>query len=168
MRYVKSYIKDYYYHISNNLEPCNHLLCPKIPGKNSNDDEPRIRRICVCPTIAGCISAVGPCITSSFRNTKIHIFRTKNKVNGYFPFSPHGHVNTFCTKYPVADAHVTGEKWLLRSTNFKYVGYLNSKEIPAEILECDCGDDDPRVLKQQKQAMRKVHKMLTDKSLKIH
>lgn len=165
---AKSYIKDYYYHISTKLEPGNHLLIPKLPGKNSNDDEPRINRICVCPTVAGCISAVGPCITSFGRNTKINIFRTKNKVNGHFPFSPYGHINTFNTKYPVADAHVTGEKWLLRPTNFKYIGYLNSKEVPTEALECGCGDDDKDTLKEQKQAMKKVHKMLIDGSLRIH
>lgn len=165
---AKPYIKNYYYHISTKLQPVNHILSPQLPGKNSNDDEPKIHRICVCPTIAGCICAVGPCITSILCNKKIHIFRTKNKVNGHFPFCPYGHYNVFRTKYPVADAHVTGEKWLLRSTNFKYIGYLNSKEIPAEILECDCGDDDPNVLKEQRQAMKKAHKMLMDGSIRIH
>lgn len=161
---MPNYVKNYYYHISTQLSAKDKILKPKWPGANHGDNEPYLKRICVCPTIAGCLSAVAPCLD---RN-KVKIFRTINKVNGYYPFCPNSYKNPFRTRYPVADAAVTGEKWILTPVKFKYIGYMVVDELPDEILYGNVGWDDPDVLKDQRRTMCYIARLLKSGRIKIY
>ena len=61
--------------------------------------EPEIERICVCPDIAGCLTAMIEFYEDLF------VYRTLNKVHYYYP-------------YDVFDIKATKEKWLLEKTTF--------------------------------------------------
>jgi hypothetical protein len=159
-----NYTVDYYYHISSKIKPENCYLTPKFPGVNHAQLEPWIEKICVCPTITGCLSAVASCIP--LKRNKIKIFRTNYKIKGYDPFS-NDH-NYFKTKYPVADAHITGEKWLLKETKFKYIGFISLAELPQELLSSTVGDDDPTILKNQRKMLDKLNKMFVSGKINIY
>jgi hypothetical protein len=160
-----NYTVNYYYHISSKIKPEDCCLTPKFPGVNYAPLEPWLKKICVCPTITGCLSAVAPC--TPLRVKKIKVFKTKYKIKGYDPFCEND-CNYFKTKYPVADAHITGEKWLLKETKFKYIGYINIDELPKELLYSDVGDDKPHILKKQSKTLNKLNKMFDNGDIKLY
>lgn len=104
------------------------------------DDEPRVARLCVCPTVSGCISAVLGMFDSFW------VYRTMRKCRGVIPWK-------------VCDSKITGEQWLLQPVTFIRVGRLN-KELVDEIESHNkycydaCGDDD--LLKEQKLCLQKA------------
>jgi hypothetical protein len=160
-----NYTVDYYYHVSSKIKPEDCCLKPKFPGVNYASLEPWVKKICVCPTITGCLSAVAPCTPLKIK--KIKVFKSKYRIKGYDPFCDNGY-NYFKTKYPVADAHITGEKWLLKDTKFKYIGYINISELPEDLLHSNVGDDDPYLLKEQKRILKKINKMFNNGTILLY
>jgi hypothetical protein len=74
------------------------------------EDEPDVKRICVAPTPAQCLTAIG-----YHKNQKCVLYVTKNPIFAYQPFG-------------VFDQKTTNEKWLTRKIKFKKVCEF---EIPA-------------------------------------
>ena len=68
--------------------------------------EPDVSRICVAPTIAGCLGAILLC------PKKHYIYRTVKQKLAKNP-------------YGVADAKNTGEKWLIKPTVFIKIGIIS-------------------------------------------
>lgn len=151
-------IKGYFYHISDELSPKDHILTPRRDGCNRDPEEPDTPRICVCPTMAGCICAVGPSLSIRKR---IRVFRTKNQVVSYAPFGKHESGGNKA----VIDAHITKEKWLIRKTSFKFIGYINLMDF-RYLLNFVAGD--PKEFTRQQRAMKEFSKLEKRKRLLIH
>lgn len=107
----------YYYHITSRDWGDKVILSPREFGNLRDPFEPYTSRICVSDSILGCFSAVD----LSYFMIRCNIYRTKNKVVAKNP-------------YRVCDSRITGEKWLVKDTEFVFVGSL-SKEITSEINE---------------------------------
>jgi len=109
---------NYYYHITSSRTWRDiKELKPRVPELCSDEEPKDIKRICVCSDIAGCFTAVG-----DFDYENIKIYRTKNRVRAYEPFS-------------VFDKNITKEKWLIEPTIFvKIKGFRRDKiiDIPKE------------------------------------
>jgi len=127
-------VKGYFYHISQELSPKDHILSPRGDGCNRDPDEPDIPRVCVCPTIAGCLNAVAPSLSFMKR---VRVFRTKRKVTTVVPFGSH----SSGLGKAVLDSHITKEKWLLHKASFKFIGYINLNHI-GHLLCYNPGDPD--------------------------
>ena len=91
---------QYFYHVTPENWLNKKILSPQKPLL-MDEREPEIERICVAPTLTGCISSTGVC-------PNMRVYRTTEAVQG---FIPHG----------VFDAKVTGERWLLSATEFEYL-----------------------------------------------
>lgn len=150
-------VKGYFYHISQELSPKDHILGPRRDGQNRACEEPDIPRICVCPTIAGCISAVGPCLR---RNIKIRVFKTKNKVNAVVPYGPPAAPEY--GKAAVIDSYITKEKWLIRKTSFKFIGYIDLMKFD-DLLRFRPGSQ--KSIKRQQKAMEALLKIEKENEL---
>ena len=124
--------KKYYYHITTKRWGKEVILYPKkkfqLKDCNRPDDEPDIAKICVSPTLWGCLGAIQ-------ESRGISVYRTKNKVFG--------------TKaYGVLDSSVTGERWITNPTTFIKVLTLSGKfmlHLPGPIIAiCKCELNDQR------------------------
>jgi len=105
----------YLYHITLEKNWGNRIkLTPRNYSIYRASDEPDVPRICVCPTIEGCINAIWPCYSSPYNN--ISIYRTLRKVHS---FKPKG----------VTDANITGERWILKPTVFYLIGKIKGSDI---------------------------------------
>lgn len=106
--------KQYYYHITDENWGNHIVLNPRKDGDNRDPKEPLTSRICVCPTIEGCLIAI---YLQDMRT--INVYRTEKEVLAENP-------------YQVLDAHITGEKWLTKPTKFIYIGNLDKTLIDPE------------------------------------
>jgi len=115
-------VKGYFYHISQHLPPEDCVLSPRSWGENRDEGEPKIARVCVCPTISGCITA----IAHNLFARDVRVFRTKRQVTAVIPFGKNTweEINT-----AVADSFITKERWLLRPIHFKFVGYFDANQF---------------------------------------
>jgi len=118
--------RQYYYHVTQKIWPYKKLLKPKSYGSNRGDDEPTDRRICVAPTIEGCLLALGSCLDCYNR---AFVYRTSNKVIAKKP-------------YDVDDAKITGEMWLIRPTSFEQYGEILIGNLPESLLYTSVGDSE--------------------------
>lgn len=129
--------KQYYYHITQKNWPPKKLLKPKSYGSNRGDDEPTDCRICVAPTIEGCLLALGCCL-DNWRPA--FVYRTSNKAIAKKP-------------YDVTDAKITGEMWLIKPTSFEQYGEIIIKNLPGLLLSTTVGGyeslEDQRYFKRQ-------------------
>jgi hypothetical protein len=116
-------IRQYYYHITQKKWAYKKLLKPKSYGSNRGDDEPVDRRICVSPTIEGCLLALGCCLSYA----PAFVYRTSNKVIANKP-------------YDVQDAKITGEMWLIRPASFERYGEIIMENLPNSLLDISVGD----------------------------
>jgi hypothetical protein len=130
----------YYYHITQNKWPERLTLKPRIEGVNRSMDEPEVSRICVAPTIEGCLVALGCCL--SICNYS-YIYRTENKVLARNP-------------YRVEDSSITKEKWITKQILFKKIGIINDY-LPHELYYMGVGGYSN--LKEQKAMLKKLNKM---------
>lgn len=108
---------DFYFHLTTRKWPEKIRLKPMryddIPSSHRCDDcyEPDLKKICVAPTIAGCLSAILPCVTG-----ELAIYKTARKVETVDPWN-------------VSDVEITGERWIVRPATFVKIGI-----IPPSIL----------------------------------
>lgn len=128
-------VKGYFYHISQQLSPKDHVLAPKRQGRNRDPQEPDVPRICVCPTVAGCLSAIGPSLQYLKR---VRVFQTKDNVSAVVPFGKHA---SNPEAKPVLDSYITQEKWLIKKASFKFIGYIDLGPLEY-LLEYNPGDPD--------------------------
>lgn len=85
-------------------------LHPRLPH-SAGEDEPMIKRICVAPTAAHCMSAV-----MFFGCNTLYVYRTRRRV--------------FASKaWDVADSDITHEHFLLRSSRFELVAVVSPKWV---------------------------------------
>ena len=105
--------RRYWYHLSTTLGYKQLLLMPGDTSKGFNRDltEPDIKRICVAPSIAQCLTA----LPYSYGDTFM-IYRTKNKIKVERPVK-------------VFDASITHEGWITKPTVFIKIGKLALREI---------------------------------------
>lgn len=115
----------FYYHITQKKWPERVKLIPRSEGEHRLDNEPLIERICVSPTIEGCLVALGSCLLLS---RPIYIYRTIKKVSVKNP-------------YRVLDSHVTKEKWIIKPIKFMKIGKIN-KFLPKELYYLSAGGHD--------------------------
>lgn len=120
----------YWYHISTTLKRKRHYLTPwdNSKGFNRSSAEPDIKRICVAPSVAHCLTAV-----PYSPGEKYIIYRTAHKVKA--------------TKAKgVYDANVTLEGWIQTPTMFVRLGTLSLPRVTCQIGkpiidECASGND---------------------------
>lgn len=103
----------YWYHVSSTLKAKRVTLTPRAndEGFNRAEDEPDIKRICVCPTIEGCLTAI-----PYGRRDTLTVYRTTKKIPAR-------------KAYDVFDSTVTQESWITKRTRFIRVGFLNLEKI---------------------------------------
>jgi hypothetical protein len=105
-------MSNIYYHITgNNKWGDKIVLYPRRPKKRAMS-EPLLKRICVCPTIEGCIIALGNCLPE-----KCFIYKTSQE--------------TELPRY-VRDSLVTGERWITVPSKFTKIGFFNRKSLPEQ------------------------------------
>jgi len=75
-------------------------LIPREKGEHRPIDEPDVPRICVAPTISGCLLALGPLLS---RGDTVRVYAT------YAETIP---------AYDVLDSHITGECWVIKPAEF--------------------------------------------------
>jgi len=138
-------MKKYYYHITTKNWPDDITLKPRKYGANRADEEPKISRICVAPTIEGCLIALGSCLPLS---SNIYIYRTIRKVKAITPND-------------VIDSKITGEMWLLRPIKFKYVGVIKKKTLPEQLCWLDVG-------RKEALNLQKKYKKILKKNMKSY
>lgn len=129
-------MRQFYYHITTKAWPDELTLSPRKYGVNRGEDEPNISRICVAPTVEGCLTALGSCLTGS---SNIYIYRTVRKVKAIKPNS-------------VVDAKITGEMWLLRPIKFKYIDTIKKNTLPEYLFWMQAGIEE--TLHEQKNIKR--------------
>jgi len=107
---------QYYFHITaNHSWEDEKLLTPRSFGENRDMQyEPKDARICVCPSIVGCIVALSCTLPMEANRC---VFRTKYKVEAIKP-------------YNVLDAYITGEHWIVEPTTFIRYGNVNLNKLP--------------------------------------
>lgn len=108
-----------------------------------DEREPEIERICVAPTLSGCLSAI------NFYYQTLRVYRTMEKVESYVP-------------YRVADSKITGERWLMSPTWFEHVLTLPKnvvRDIPCNAVRAGEEDD---LVKQAKERQR-IAKIIKEK-----
>jgi hypothetical protein len=128
------YAPRYYYHVTQEEWPNKIKLRPRSFGDNRSDDEPTDSRICVAPTIEGCLVALGLCL-SDCSNT--YVYRTVRKVLAKKP-------------YNVVDASISGEAWLTKPTTFKLYGEIVHENLPLNFFKLSVGDPDAISLQVQR------------------
>lgn len=96
----------YWYFITQVDMGDNMSLKPRCP-QNKCDEEPDLRRICVAPTAAHCMTAI-----TLYAHHKVYVYRTRRKVKALKPWD-------------VYDSHITQEHWLTSKTRFTKVDTLD-------------------------------------------
>ena len=134
---------QYLYHITHEHWGNNKLLYPRAKGINRGDYEPYIRRICVCPTIEGCLTALGAAL---LYGVDIQVYRTMKQEESMLP-------------YEVTDSYITGEKWLVRPTHFSLYGVIKAKELPDKFFLMGAGSDNYDELVVQEKMLLRLKKM---------
>jgi len=79
---------------------------------NRCDDEPDFPKICVAPTVPGCLVA----LPASCWYSMIYVYRTAEPVRSVKPWD-------------VVDADVTGERWIVEDCDFIQVGKICAKQL---------------------------------------
>lgn len=140
----------YWYHISTTLNRRRHYLTPwdNSKGFNRSFTEPDVKRTCVGPSVAHCLTAIPYC-----PGEKYTVYRTAYKVKAVQPRD-------------IYDSNITLEGWIQTPTMFMRIGTLSlqrvSREIGKSLIdECASGSDTRRtgkVLKWWQQ--RKVDQYL--------
>ena len=103
-------MKRHYYHLTNKAWPNIIKLQPRSEGENRGYNEPDCERICVAPSIEQCLVAIIP---SGFT---WKIYRTYHPVETRETVKP--------ARDEVLDAHITGERWLVKPRTFIRLGYV--------------------------------------------
>lgn len=142
---------QYFYHLTDKPWSFRILLSPRSEGCNRDFDEPNTPRICVSPSVEQCMVAIYICPDDIF-----YVYRTEDKIKG--------------TKEPtkmIADAHITGERWIIKPTWFVRVGTLTMDKRIRNGL-CDginflLGDSDKKVLNWQKRKINSLRSLGLDR-----
>ena len=100
-------------------------LSPRIPTNIQHGEDQTTKRICVCPTIIGCIKATQMCFPLEFKAgfIPIHLYSAiidTDICNVYQPLKE------------VPDAFITGELWLLNETKFTLERIYDIKHLQAD------------------------------------
>jgi hypothetical protein len=106
------------YHITQELWPDEIALYPRKRGRYRAMAESTIKRICVCPTVEGCLAALGCCLQ---------------------PDRPASVYKTYAHAIPadesVGDATVTGEHWILKPAKFFKIDIIPIDVINSALLQ---------------------------------
>ena len=105
--YRKNGKMDYWYFVTDSFKDEILTLEPRIPD-TANSDEGYILRICVAPTVIQCLGAIWP----KNLDNGLTVYRTTKKVKGHLPKK-------------VSDQCITDERWLLDSTTFQKIEFIN-------------------------------------------
>jgi hypothetical protein len=118
-------------------------LKPRKSGDNRGDDEPLTARICVAPSVPGCLTALGSCLDLA---PAIHVYVTKEQVMAHNPRHVH-------------DSHITGEMWLKKQTAFRRVGIIDPKDLPEDLWDIFMPSwDSVQCFKIQKRVLSKLQR----------
>ena len=137
----------YWFHVTDKKDWGNEkTLRPRTPCSVATDEnceplEPLTPRICVAPTISGCLSAIWYCGNES-------IYVTAKKVKA--------------VKAKAPDARVTGEHWILEPCKFVAYRDISSKVAKHLPYSGTCGSDLKSDLKEQSERRKKIRKALID------
>lgn len=101
------------YHITCDEWPEETILQPRTPERGVGCGEPDTPRICVCPSLVGCILACGP----DFAWFAKYIYQAVE------PFSVAQPCDVF-------DSEITQELWITTPTKFVRVSHLNLRKLP--------------------------------------
>ena len=121
----------YWYHISTTLNRKRHYLTPwdNSKGFNRNPCEPDVKRTCVAPSVAHCLTAV-----PYSPGEKFTIYRTARKVKAKFAAG-------------VYDSNVTLEGWIQTPMMFVKVGTLSLPYVAQQegsVIDEAASGSDPR------------------------
>ena len=92
----------YYFISKHNFD--SDILEPRIPINRLEDEDDKIKRVCVSKSIVGCLSAIAP------PENEILIVHTCDSINVIQP-----------TVEQVPDVMFTGEEWILEPVNMNYL-----------------------------------------------
>lgn len=98
-----------WYHLTRHWKDKRLVVSPRTPTRVPS--EPQTPRICVCPTVAQCIVALG----AYYDCGKVRVYTCEADA-----VPAHG----------VFDADITGEHWILAPVEFTYAGKLNLEALP--------------------------------------
>jgi hypothetical protein len=139
--------KRYWYFVTGNFFGDSIQLRPRIPH-TAGEEEPRIKRICVAPTIAHCLSAV------VMYDRVANIYRTKRRVNA-----------SKC--WGVGDSEITKEHWLFRPTEFELVGSIDISRIAHNMEHRGYAKSDGDGYLIQKKEKRAITKFLARRDQRL-
>lgn len=134
---INSHSKKVMFHISDDPDLDEITMEPRIPSyiveKSNNNTDPNypedatIPRICVSPSIEGCIIA-----TFSHKDVK---YRLNDLLYVYTPMKPfdayeHKTNKELVKEKLVFDANITGEAWILEPCKMRLFGIIRIKKVP--------------------------------------
>lgn len=132
--------KRYWYFVTGNYFGDKVRLFPRLPH-TAGPDEPKLKRICVAPTIAHCLSAV------VMYDRVANIYRTERRVKA-----------TRC--WDVGDSEITKEHWLFRPINFELVGSIDISHVADNMEHRGYSKSDGNGYLIQKKEKRAITKFL--------
>ena len=101
-----------FYHVSKDPHISETVVYPRIPTYRMEGEDQEIPRICVSPSILGCLSAVDQLEV----NDVVYIYTCES--------------TDFCqpSGQQVADQHLTGEMWITEAVKIEYYQQITIKE----------------------------------------
>lgn len=110
-----------FYHVSKDPHISETVVYPRIPTYRMEGEDQSVPRICVSPSILGCLNAVDQLEV----NGVVYIYTCES--------------NVFCQPscQQVADQHLTGEMWITEAVKIEYYQQIIIKEkIMREVDGC--------------------------------
>jgi hypothetical protein len=101
---IKWHDSRYWYFITQQNMGTTMSLNPRVP-EGMHNDEPYMKRICVAPSAANCMTAI------DLYDGNLYVYRTRRKVKARVP-------------HDVYDQYITNEHWLMTRTRFTLVDTL--------------------------------------------
>jgi len=105
--------KRYWYHLSYNFSTPEIEIFPWDNWRRRAGSEPSGNRLCVCPSVAHCLTALP-------HRPLYHIYRTFSKI---IAEEPEG----------VYDSEVTKEAWIVKKIKLKKIGFIDLDKISEEL-----------------------------------
>lgn len=133
-----------YYHVSEKDFGNKVRFLPRIPISAASNER-KIKRICVSPSIAGCMVALGGLL-----EFPLYVYKTKGDVDVYGAGSS------------VVDWKATLEHWIVEPTVFYRVGEITEHDLGSdlyyELMSLNCGLKEE--VPKQRKLRDKIEKML--------
>lgn len=133
------------FHVSYDVSKDIKEFIPRIPVDRAEDEESLTPRICVAPTIEGCLTAI-PSACNLIKDTRV---RFLFKVYEIEDVKPRNLLSNRWVKRFVPDAKHTGERWIVRQKavpSKSYLALMKKAHLGTEPIYDSTGEWDEDVL----------------------